>query len=84
MVVVHPELANVITGVLSAMRVAQEETLGRLLRSLASMIPIMPYERRTTRIHGLATNFYAYNLKRIWRVAEALEYGMVGINTGRM
>lgn len=24
------------------------------------------------------------NLKRVWRVAEALEYGMVGINTGRM
>nr|AFJ91512.1 succinic semialdehyde dehydrogenase [Sinorhizobium meliloti] len=28
--------------------------------------------------------FYASNLKRVWRVAEALEYGMVGINTGRM
>jgi hypothetical protein len=32
----------------------------------------------------LAAYFYASNLKRIWRVAEALEYGTVGINTGRM
>ena len=35
-------------------------------------------------IYGLAAYFYASNLKRVWRVAEALEYGMVGINTGRM
>ena len=34
--------------------------------------------------YGLAAYFYASNLKRVWRVAEALEYGMVGINTGRM
>ncbi|GLR59762.1 hypothetical protein GCM10007919_44890 [Rhizobium indigoferae] len=32
----------------------------------------------------MAAYFYASNLKRVWRVAEALEYGMVGINTGRM
>ncbi|WP_352965844.1 aldehyde dehydrogenase family protein [Mesorhizobium sp. M1312] len=37
-----------------------------------------------TTIYGLAAYFYASNLKRVWRVAEALEYGMVGINTGRM
>lgn len=29
-------------------------------------------------IYGLAAYFYASNLKRVWRVAEALEYGMVG------
>jgi succinate-semialdehyde dehydrogenase/glutarate-semialdehyde dehydrogenase len=34
--------------------------------------------------YGLAAYFYASNLKRVWRVAEALEYGMVGINAGRM
>ncbi|MFN0200079.1 MAG: NAD-dependent succinate-semialdehyde dehydrogenase [Bacteroidia bacterium] len=31
---------------------------------------------------GLAAYFYGQNIHRIWRVAEALEYGMVGINTG--
>src|SRR3712207_9571975 len=31
---------------------------------------------------GLAAYFYARDLGRVWRVAEALEYGIVGINTG--
>lgn len=34
--------------------------------------------------YGLAAYFYASNLKRVWQVAETLEYGMVGINTGCM
>jgi succinate-semialdehyde dehydrogenase/glutarate-semialdehyde dehydrogenase len=33
---------------------------------------------------GLAAYFYSRDIGRIWRVAEALEYGMVGVNTGRM
>jgi succinate-semialdehyde dehydrogenase / glutarate-semialdehyde dehydrogenase len=33
-------------------------------------------------IYGLAAYFYSENPQRIWRVAENLEYGMVGINTG--
>jgi succinate-semialdehyde dehydrogenase/glutarate-semialdehyde dehydrogenase len=32
--------------------------------------------------YGLAAYFYARDLGRVWRVAEALEYGMVGINAG--
>ena len=31
---------------------------------------------------GLASYFYSQNISRIWRVSEALEYGMVGINEG--
>ena len=31
---------------------------------------------------GLAAYFYTRDIGRIWRVAEALEYGMVGVNTG--
>ncbi|MDR5818364.1 aldehyde dehydrogenase family protein, partial [Caballeronia sp. LZ033] len=31
---------------------------------------------------GLAAYFYSRDIGRVWRVAEALEYGMVGINTG--
>jgi succinate-semialdehyde dehydrogenase/glutarate-semialdehyde dehydrogenase len=32
--------------------------------------------------YGLAAYFYGRDVGRIWRVAEALEYGMVGVNTG--
>ena len=32
--------------------------------------------------YGLASYFYSRDIGRIWRVAEALEYGMVGVNTG--
>ncbi|MDN6323705.1 MAG: aldehyde dehydrogenase family protein, partial [Halomonas sp.] len=32
--------------------------------------------------YGLASYFYSRDFARVWRVAEALEYGMVGINTG--
>jgi len=31
---------------------------------------------------GLASYFYSRDIGRVWRVAEALEYGMVGVNTG--
>ncbi len=31
---------------------------------------------------GLASYFYSRDIGRIWRVSEALEYGMVGVNTG--
>ena len=33
-------------------------------------------------IYGLASYFYSTDLARIWRVSEALEYGMVGVNEG--
>jgi succinate-semialdehyde dehydrogenase/glutarate-semialdehyde dehydrogenase len=32
--------------------------------------------------YGLASYFYSRDIGRIWRVAEALEFGMVGVNTG--
>ena len=32
--------------------------------------------------YGLASYFYSRDLGRVWRVSDALEYGMVGINTG--
>ena len=34
--------------------------------------------------YGLASYFYSRDIGRIWRVAEQLEYGMVGVNTGLM
>ncbi len=75
---------TVLTAISAAMRIAQEETFG-------PVAPIIRFEdaeqvvrEANDTIYGLAAYFYASNLKRIWRVAEALEYGMVGINTGRM
>jgi succinate-semialdehyde dehydrogenase/glutarate-semialdehyde dehydrogenase len=73
---------TVLTGVTRDMLVANDETFG----------PVAPLFRFETEddviaqandtIYGLASYFYARDLSRVWRVAEALEYGMVGINTG--
>lgn len=73
---------TVLTGVTTDMKVAKEETFG----------PVAPLFKFTDEAEvvamandsefGLASYFYSRNLARVWRVAEALESGMVGINTG--
>src|SRR5947207_798793 len=73
---------TILTGVTPAMAVAREETFG----------PVAPLFRFSTEADavalanatefGLAAYFYGRDIGRIWRVAEALEYGIVGINTG--
>jgi succinate-semialdehyde dehydrogenase / glutarate-semialdehyde dehydrogenase len=75
---------TVLTEVSGAMRVAQEETFGPLAPIIRFEDPDQVVREANDTIYGLAAYFYASNLKRVWRVAEALEYGMVGINTGRM
>ncbi|MBS1155572.1 MAG: gabD [Proteobacteria bacterium] len=66
----------------AGMLVAREETFGPLA-------PVFRFETEAELIalandteFGLASYFYSRDIGRIWRVAEALEYGMVGINTG--
>ncbi len=73
---------TVITGVTSAMQLAREETFG-------PVAPLFRFESEAEAIHmandtefGLAAYFYTRDLGRSWRVAEALEYGIVGLNTG--
>lgn len=73
---------TVLTGATIDMLVAREETFGPLA-------PLFKFETEADVIYmanatefGLAAYFYARDLSRVWRVAEALEYGMVGINTG--
>ncbi|MEM1346692.1 MAG: NAD-dependent succinate-semialdehyde dehydrogenase [Pseudomonadota bacterium] len=73
---------TILTGVTQAMLVAREETFG-------PMAPLFAFEDEAEVIamanateFGLAGYFYARDLGRVWRVAEALEYGIVGINTG--
>ncbi|MCP9233038.1 NAD-dependent succinate-semialdehyde dehydrogenase [Mesorhizobium sp. LMG 17147] len=69
-----------------------EATAGMLLASEETFGPVAPLFRFETEEEaiaiangtpfGLAAYFYTDNLKRSWRVAEALEFGMVGLNTG--
>ena len=73
---------TVLTGVNEQMQVAREETFG----PVAALIPF-DSDKEVIRMandteYGLASYFYTQNLNRSWRVAERLEYGMVGINTG--
>jgi succinate-semialdehyde dehydrogenase/glutarate-semialdehyde dehydrogenase len=73
---------TILTGALPIMKIAREETFG----------PIAPVFRFTDEAEairlandtefGLAAYFYTRDLARSWRVAEALEYGIVGLNTG--
>jgi succinate-semialdehyde dehydrogenase/glutarate-semialdehyde dehydrogenase len=75
---------TVLTGISGEMKIAQEETFGPLAPILRFEDADQVVRAANDTIYGLAAYFYASNLKRVWRVAEALEYGMVGINTGRM
>lgn len=75
---------TVLTDISSEMAVAQEETFGPLAPIIRFQDGDQVVHEANDTIYGLAAYFYASNLKRVWRVAEALEYGMVGINTGRM
>lgn len=73
---------TILTGVTPAMAVAKEETFGPLA-------PLFRFKTEADAIalandtqFGLAAYFYGRDIARVWRVAEALEYGIVGINTG--
>src|SRR5712671_6702393 len=72
---------TVLTDVTAAMLVAREETFG-------PVAPLFRFETEGDAIRmandtefGLAAYFYTRDLARSWRVAEALEYGIVGLNT---
>ncbi len=73
---------TVLADVTPAMRVAKEETFGPLapLFRFHTDDEVVGIANDTE--FGLASYFYSRDIGRIWRVAEALEYGMVGINTG--
>ena len=64
------------------MKVSREETFGPLapLFRFKSEQELIALANDTE--YGLAAYFYSRDIGRIWRVAEALEYGMVGVNTG--
>ncbi len=73
---------TILTGVTQAMKVAKEETFG-------PVAPLFRFKTEDEAIRlandtefGLAAYFYARDIGRVWRVGEALEYGIVGINEG--
>lgn len=72
---------TLLVDVAPTMRCMKEETFGPLA-------PVMRFETEEEAIrwandteYGLAGYFYSRDLARVWRVAEALEYGMLGINS---
>jgi succinate-semialdehyde dehydrogenase/glutarate-semialdehyde dehydrogenase len=73
---------TVVVGVTAAMRMAREEIFG-------PVAPIYSFKDEADAVRmandtefGLAAYFYSRDIARVWRVAEALDYGMVGINSG--
>ncbi len=73
---------TVMTGVTKNMKIATEETFGPIapLFKFDTVSDVIAQANDT--IFGLASYFYARDLTQVWQVAEALEYGMVGVNTG--
>jgi succinate-semialdehyde dehydrogenase/glutarate-semialdehyde dehydrogenase len=73
---------TVISGATAEMLLAREETFGPVapLFKFETMDEVIQLANATE--FGLASYFYAKDLSRVFRVAEALDYGMVGINTG--
>ncbi|USJ27665.1 NAD-dependent succinate-semialdehyde dehydrogenase [Ensifer adhaerens] len=74
----------VLTGATTDMQLAREETFG-------PVAPLFRFDTEDEAIaianstpYGLAAYFYTESLKRAWRVGEALEFGMVGLNTGQI
>ena len=74
--------ATVLADVTPAMAVAKEETFGPVAPLFRFKDEADVIAQANDTEFGLASYFYAKDLARVFRVAEALEYGMVGVNTG--
>jgi succinate-semialdehyde dehydrogenase/glutarate-semialdehyde dehydrogenase len=73
---------TIVTGVTQDMKVATEETFGPFAPLFKFENEDEVIEMANDTIFGLASYFYAKDLSRVYKVAEALEYGIVGVNTG--
>ena len=73
---------TIVTGATRDMAVSTEETFGPMapLFRFSDVDDVIDMANDT--IFGLASYFYAKDLSRVYKVAEALEYGIVGVNTG--
>jgi succinate-semialdehyde dehydrogenase / glutarate-semialdehyde dehydrogenase len=73
---------TILTGVTATMAMSCEETFGPVAGIARFTGEDDAIEVANATPYGLAAYFYSRNIGRIWRVSEALEYGIVGINTG--
>jgi succinate-semialdehyde dehydrogenase/glutarate-semialdehyde dehydrogenase len=73
---------TVVAGVTASMRFATEETFGPVAPLFRFHDDQEVIDAANATEFGLAAYFYSRDISRVWRIAEALEYGMVGINTG--
>jgi len=71
-----------LTGINPQMQLCQEETFGPLAGIIRFDTEQEAIQLANDTPYGLAAYFYSRNIHRVWRVADALEYGMVGINEG--
>ncbi|MFW6322831.1 MAG: NAD-dependent succinate-semialdehyde dehydrogenase [Guyparkeria sp.] len=75
-------LPTLLTEIRQSMQVMQEETFGPLVAVSRFRDEAEAIEMANDTPFGLAAYFYSENVHRIWRVAEAIEAGMIGINAG--
>ena len=73
---------TVVSNVDSSMKIASEETFGPLAPIFKFSIEQEAIDMANDTEFGLASYFFTNDINRIWRVSEALEYGMVGVNEG--
>jgi len=73
---------TVLSGVTAQMPIAQEEIFGPVATLFRFSTEADAIRLANDTEYGLAAYFYARDIGRVWRVAEALEYGIVGINEG--
>nr|WP_165856498.1 NAD-dependent succinate-semialdehyde dehydrogenase [Marinobacter sp. JSM 1782161] len=73
---------TVVTGVTADMEIAREEIFGPVATVFRFTEESEAVALANDTPFGLAAYFYSRDIGRVWRVAEALEYGMVGINEG--
>jgi succinate-semialdehyde dehydrogenase/glutarate-semialdehyde dehydrogenase len=78
----HFVAPTVLTGMMPTMRVGSEETFGPVAPLFRFKTEDEALEMANSTAYGLAAYYYTENIRRSWRVAERLEFGMVGLNTG--
>lgn len=73
---------TILDGITPDMRIANEEIFGPVISLFRFASEVEVITLANDNESGLAAYFYTNNQERIWRLMEALEYGVVGINTG--
>jgi succinate-semialdehyde dehydrogenase/glutarate-semialdehyde dehydrogenase len=73
---------TVLTGISDEMAMSYEETFGPVAGISAFSDEEEAVRKANDTPYGLSSYFYSRDMARIWRVSEALDYGILGINTG--